>query len=443
MRSFFSSFTLKHAVILEKVKKIQFFYLWVSHYPAFFLSLILLSTNRFFLSAFFLLFLSKKKYWLLFALLFFYSTLHPGKLFNKEVYLPYIQENNTTYCLGIDALLRQKSFVMKTSSLQLGTLYKNSNTRALKLKSTLLKIKVHALTSIKKRYPQQRAYEFLTLLLTGSSSSFTAMKEFKKVGLAHFIAISGWHFSILTLFLNRIFSLLPYKIRSIFIVFLLTCYLLFIGMGPSMWRAYLSALFFFISWWIKQKHHPLNTLCLCFIFSYLIDPLILSHYGFQLSYLATLGLLLFYDFFNQKLHHLGYYRTGYPLVNQIEKFFLKSLALFISVHLMILPVLIHYFGEVPLHGLFYSMLFPPLFCINILLFFMGLLVEIFSGSFGLLIHQFNGSILGGIMELLSCRWIPQASLYVSSWSFWTLFPYYCVGIIWGILLQIKKSFPMF
>ena len=114
----------------------------------------------------------------------------------------------------------------------------------------------------------------------------------------------------------------------------------------------------------------------------LLHPLSLTEVGFQLSYLATFGILVFYRLFNQLFQSFLPKRTfyeakklslidkhGYLLSNAIR----AGLALNFSVHIITLPVVLYTFHLFPLLSLPYNLIFPPLLGLSLLLIPLGIL----------------------------------------------------------------------
>jgi len=219
--------------------------------------------------------------------------------------------------------------------------------------------------------------QFLTAMTTGEKPSWLMMMEFRKIGLSHILAISGFHFALIALLISTLLRcFLPIKLASIGLLLLLTLYLLFLGASPSILRAYIMISLFVLGRLLRRRSDPLNLLGAALLIELLLDPTHLTHLGFQLSFLATFGILAFYPIFEKKVRWLLPKRSlkvakemplldqhGYLLTSGIR----SGLALNLAVQVATLPLIFTYFGSFPLLSLPYNLLLPPLLALSLLL----------------------------------------------------------------------------
>ncbi len=124
---------------------------------------------------------------------------------------------------------------------------------------------------------------------------------FARVGLSHVIAISGMHIAIIVFLLQAIFIFLGLSRKFIFylLLFLLFAYLVLLNFPSSALRASSMVVLFLLGSFLKRKAVSLFTLIfLADLFIFFNPYLLLYDIGFQLSFLAVLGLLLYIKFFN-------------------------------------------------------------------------------------------------------------------------------------------------
>jgi len=152
-------------------------------------------------------------------------------------------------------------------------------------------------------FSDKRANALLKALLTGDRSSLdvSLSGDFRKAGAAHILALSGLHLGILyavvarsLLFLGN--SMWARKLRAVLIIPSALIYSLATGASPSIVRAFL-----FISLRELGRLHPerkagnLSVFCTALVIQLAISPSVIKSAGFQLSYLAMLGIFLFND----------------------------------------------------------------------------------------------------------------------------------------------------
>ncbi|MDD4081135.1 MAG: ComEC/Rec2 family competence protein [Eubacteriales bacterium] len=121
--------------------------------------------------------------------------------------------------------------------------------------------------------------------------------NFRDAGAAHVLAVSGLHVSLMAsmaYFVLRRFSL---SHRALFVVFavLLLAYCRLLDFTPSIVRASILTLVYLLGRAMRRRVDPLTSLAAAFLLILLARPLDLFNLGFQLSFLAVLGLVTLGD----------------------------------------------------------------------------------------------------------------------------------------------------
>lgn len=236
---------------------------------------------------------------------------------------------------------------------------------------------------LKKHIKNSAAFNFLNALCTGTIDERMLSMEFGKIGLQHILAISGFHFALAALFLNAFFRLFfSRNISLCVLLFALTLYALFLGNAPSIQRAYIAIVLIAFGQLFSLRITGLNALGLALLIELLIHPLNVTQLGFQLTFLCTLSILLFYPLVYSVLIRLlpersfsdvqklsAFDQCGYVIVSLLR----KTLAINCSVHLICLPIFLHLFHKFPLLSLIYNLFFPPCVCVSMLLLFLAFL----------------------------------------------------------------------
>lgn len=138
-------------------------------------------------------------------------------------------------------------------------------------------------------------------LLLGDKStlSIDTKKSFSNAGAMHVLAVSGLHVGIimyLFLFVLSKFSRFISKRSAVLIcVLLVWVYAGITGFSPSVMRAAFMFSILMIGQEMSRNTSSLNTLFFSAFVLLLIDPMLIYDIGFQLSYLAVLGILLTYE----------------------------------------------------------------------------------------------------------------------------------------------------
>jgi competence protein ComEC len=117
----------------------------------------------------------------------------------------------------------------------------------------------------------------------------------QRSGLFHLIAISGAHIgiiSVLFFFLLRLFRT-PKRVSYSALIVLLLIYSLLVEGRASVFRATIMALAYLISRLLWKKTHLLNTIACSAFILLLSNPFYLFDLGFELTFAATLFIILF------------------------------------------------------------------------------------------------------------------------------------------------------
>ena len=171
------------------------------------------------------------------------------------------------------------------------------------------------------------------------------ISDYSKAGAIHILAVSGLHVGIILWILTLVLKPLERvkkgkSLKVMLIVLLLWMFAFIAGLSASVVRAVTMFTFLAIGFSFHQKNVILFSLITSIFFLLLIKPIFLFDVGFQLSYLAVLGIVLI----QPKLAKL--YKPRFKLDKKIWEIFTVSSAAQIGV----LPLSLFYFHQFP--GLF-------------------------------------------------------------------------------------------
>lgn len=238
-----------------------------------------------------------------------------------------------------------------------------------KLYTTLTSLKSSLNAIIHYQVTDSVTADFLSAITLGINTNNKLKEHMMHKGLIHILAISGFHFSILSMcvihFFRFFFSL---RIASLISIFFLSFYFILIGPMPSVIRAWFCFCFWTISKLLIKPSIPINTLGLALIFVCFFDPLFVFHLGMQLSFAITAALLLFSSSLTHffKKHLLFSYNAQF-LYGKLSSRVMTQLAFFLgsslSVHLVAIPLLLFYFHTFNFNGLIFNILLPFLMSI--------------------------------------------------------------------------------
>lgn len=200
---------------------------------------------------------------------------------------------------------------------------------------------------------------FMAGLLMGSKRGLPdyLTENFKKVGLSHIMAISGYNITLIIVLISGFFWFLKKNLRTIISGVCVIVFVIFVGMSASAVRACVMGILGLLAMRYERKYDVERGLFITIFVVGLWNPLILIYdAGFQLSVLATGGLIYILPWLKKRFKIV-------PEILGIKEIGLGSLAAQIAV----LPVMIFGFGRVSLLGVFANILVLPL--IPIIMFF--------------------------------------------------------------------------
>ncbi|GGZ55902.1 competence protein ComEC [Mesonia mobilis] len=218
--------------------------------------------------------------------------------------------------------------------------------------------------------------------------------DFTNAGVVHILAVSGLHVGIILIFLNLIFRpLRKFKFGKwaayICSLICIWAFALLVGFSPSVIRAALMFSFLNAGLIFNKKASTFNMLCLSAILMLLWDAYLIFSVGFQMSYLAVLGIISFQPLIKKRFY----------IKNRGGRYFFDILTVSFCAQLGVTPLIFLYFHKFPSLFLVTNLLIIPWL---MLLFFIGILVIIFALlqiEFSLL-YEFYGSLLDALLWII-------------------------------------------
>lgn len=251
---------------------------------------------------------------------------------------------------------------------------------------------------------------FMFALVTGQSDLPDVQEQMGSLGLLHLLAISGFHFTLITSFLRRFFSLfLTCKHAEACIILTSTCYVCLLGPSPSILRGWIMCSANGAATILDKKHHPLNALGVAIIATLLYDPWFARAPGFVLSFCITAAILIFgastNEFFaiifqrrkSSACEQMPWWECVGCVLSALCR---TSLAIGVAVNLVALPLTLYYFHKFPLMGLFYNLFYPPLVGIALFLCCLGCCCG-WCPPLAHAVHHWNGAYVQQLLDLLA------------------------------------------
>jgi competence protein ComEC len=163
-----------------------------------------------------------------------------------------------------------------------------------------LRLRQRLVEKFKQNMHDTSAIAVASTLILGYKADLSneVLQAYSKTGTIHVLSVSGAHVAIIYLILNLAFGFLgSYRFGKVFkavlIISLIWYYSLLTGFSPAVCRAAVMISMVIIGKTYNRYINTLNILALSAFFLLLYDPLFITDVGFQLSYLAVAGLIVF------------------------------------------------------------------------------------------------------------------------------------------------------
>lgn len=281
--------------------------------------------------------------------------------------------------------------------------------------------------------PETKAIAFALLIGIKDYLSEDLKRAYASAGAMHVLAVSGLHVGILYLVLA--FLLRPFKkkkygpwIIASISIFTIWMYAFVTGMSPSVLRAAVMFSIMATSTAINRDNSIFNSIGIAAFILLIYDPYLLFSVGFQLSFLAVIGIV----YLQPRIYRLLYAR------NYIIDKIWSITAVSIAAQIATLPMTIFYFNQFPTYFFLSNLVVIPG---AMLIMFMGMAM-LCLGAINSLAGAIVGFFLNGIIWIMNYL-VLAVERIPGSLITWLYFDHVQVILIYVflilLLLGLKKS----
>lgn len=272
----------------------------------------------------------------------------------------------------------------------------------------ILFLKQKIRTSIRNNFlPPQSSILEGTILGDNGAMDSELKNKLNITGLRHIIAVSGTHVIILS---SIIFSLLLsiglWRGQAFYITIFIVCIYIFLtGLPPSGIRAGIMGGTYLLSQKIGRQSIGLRPIVLTCFIMLTINPLLLIYdIGFQLSFLAVIGLI----YLSPVLEKLIKLIIKYKNKNNKVEGFINIISTTFAAQIFTMPVMIYNFGNISLVSPITNLLVLPIVYWLMIFGFLSAVLGIFSNVIGWLLSipcWFLLSYFVWIIDIFSQPWM--------------------------------------
>ena len=286
-------------------------------------------------------------------------------------------------------------------------------------------------------YPEST---ILSAMLLGNQGEIPAQinDSFRQTGIGHILSISGIHITIISVVIFWFILSLglwrkqAFILTSLFLLF----FILMVGAPPPAIRAGIMGFLFLLAQYFGRAYSFQNAIIVAAVLILIFNPLSLFYdISFQFSFISILAILLLVPI----LQHYFFQKTNLKLEKRpFLAFFLNTFLISVSVLLFLGPLMVYYFGNLPVISPLANFLAIPF---SSLILFFGIVFLLASVIFLPL-----ATILGSIVYML-IHLMVRLNYFLTNIPFLGAFQFYLPVhflIIYYIILlffifKLKKS----
>ena len=247
--------------------------------------------------------------------------------------------------------------------------------------SALYAFRQHALDVVYSLFPDPEA-SLLAGILLGVQSGIPqdVQDAFRLTGTSHIIVISGFNITIIAGLFTFMFSRLLGERRGAIVAAIgIIFYTLLVGANPAVVRAAILGMLTLLGHQVGRRQVGLNSLAIVGAAMAFVTPTVLWDVSFQLSFAATLGIMLYAEPFTNWFINFAArfipHDKAHRLAGPVGEYFLLTLA----AQLTTLPLMIYYFKRISLTSLIANPLIlpaqPPLMVLGGLSVLTGMIIK--------------------------------------------------------------------
>ena len=179
-------------------------------------------------------------------------------------------------------------------------------------------------------------------------------EQYNVTGITHILAVSGMHVGIIYFLLDFLLRFLDRsrplrRVKAVVILLLIWSYAFITGLPPSAFRATLMFSLVAVGRMFGGRSSVYNTLSMSAFFMLLVNPSLLFHVGFQLSYAAVVGIV----YLQPRLYRLLSPR------NRPARWLWSLLTVSVAAQVGTMPLTLYYFQTFPNYFLLTNLVAIP------------------------------------------------------------------------------------
>lgn len=294
------------------------------------------------------------------------------------------------------------------------------------------KVRSYIINTSNKILPEKTS-NLLVGILIGDKSGISEdiIENFKISNLSHMLSVSGAHTSYIILGITYILTKSKISKRWICIITILVLILfMFVtNFTVSVTRACFMAILVLGATLLYRKQDFWTSISISLLAILIVNPFSINEVGFQLSYLGTIGIIIFNKNVENFLNRI-----------RINSKISKVLSVIISAQIAIMPLMAYRFNTISLTFFISNILASPFLGINIILGFITIFVSLISFNLAKIISILLNLSLEGLIFISDfTAKLPLSSILIKTPYIFSIILFYCFALILNYIYYIYNS----
>lgn len=307
-------------------------------------------------------------------------------------------------------------------------------------------VKIKLEENIDNLLEQEKASIFKGILLGDTSNIEDEIQEsFRNSNISHILAVSGMHVAYIILGINLLFRTGLGKRQTRYLVILvLICYMFLTGFSPSIVRAAIMGIIVTLGGIFHRKNDIWTSISFSLLLLLLQNPFAITSIGLQLSYLGTIGIIVFHSKVLNFLKRINIknpkikYAIPKKLTSITDKI-KEILAVTISAQIAILPVMLYHFNLIGIYflitNLLISIVIGPILILGIIV----IAISFFAFPISKVLAVILNLGLGVLLKIARIGKLPFSKIYLPTPSVWQITLYYIFLFVLNFIYSLYNS----
>lgn len=267
-------------------------------------------------------------------------------------------------------------------------------------------------------------------------------ENFRITNISHILAVSGLHVTYIITGINIVLKNLIGKNKTnIIIILVLIIYMFITGFTPSIVRAGIMGILISVSHLIYRKNDTWNSMAISLLILLIYNPYYILNIGLQLSYLGTIGILIFNKNINKAFEQIRItkknikIKTNKRLIKIIE-YVKETLSITLSAQIMIFPIMIYHFNILGIYffitNLLVSIIIGPIIILTVIIIIMSYINIFISKAISIILVI----LVNILIQISNISKLPFSKLYVPTPSTNLIITYYIFVLSANRIYQI-------